>query len=113
MIKEGLAKEVTLSESLRIMDTPGVGDNKNMEEQNMLALYEELAKPEFEISCIVLVIRFPTLVTDAYKSNLRFYKRIFPQVNCTRIHRYSPSLGIPYQCSGRINFCWTENHGSQ
>eukprot|EP01117_Protostelium_nocturnum_P015050 TRINITY_DN5797_c0_g1_i1.p1 TRINITY_DN5797_c0_g1~~TRINITY_DN5797_c0_g1_i1.p1 ORF type:complete len:565 (-),score=87.61 TRINITY_DN5797_c0_g1_i1:386-2080(-) len=70
-------------DTIRILDTAGVSDSEGKESQNMIKLYQELANitdENQELSCAALVIKFPQLLDKDYLDNLRFYKKLFPQL---------------------------------
>ncbi len=65
---------------MRIIDTVGIGDTTGNTEKFMVALYEALANIDGELSCIVMVIRFPSLMNAEYRNNLTFYRDILSEV---------------------------------
>ena len=63
-----------------MIDTAGAGDSGENDADNMVALYKYLLEENIEISCVALVVKYPTLADHQYKSIIGFYKKMLSTV---------------------------------
>ena len=63
-----------------VIDTAGAGDSEEKDPENMVELYKYLLEENIEISCVVLVVRYPTLADRQYKSIINLYKKMLSTV---------------------------------
>ena len=69
---------------INIIDTPGIGDdNVDKEAENMELLYKslkEMRDKQEELALALLVVKYPSLMSDELKANINFYKKMLPDI---------------------------------
>jgi hypothetical protein len=76
---EDSSRIITRTIDFSVIDSAGAGDGSD-NDSNILKLYEYLLKPDIEISCVLLVIKFPTLQDGKYKTIIQFYKQMLASI---------------------------------
>jgi len=86
--KENADEESTkIKTKIQIVDTPGLGDTENNDEEMIKSFYKFIRKEEKSIIVgFILIIKYPNLFDDKCMENLYFYKEIMKLLNIKNLY---------------------------